>query len=63
MVNKVKKYVRKELSNISKGYNAFLALERAYGAVMFALDCEWNQELADWWSNEMLPQFEKEKYK
>lgn len=61
MVDKVKEYIKKELNNISKGYNASLALEHAYGALMFVLDCKWDQELADWWSNVMLPKFEEER--
>lgn len=56
MVDKVKKYVEYELNNISKGFDGSLALERAYGAICFVLNCGWDEELSKWW-DEMLPKF------
>lgn len=59
VVSKVKKYVEDELHNIDRGYDPALALERAYGATMFAVNYDdvWNGELACWWEDEMLPKF------
>ena len=60
MFDKVKKYAQYELENISKGFNADLSLERAYGAVMFVSFCgDYDSRLGDWWENEMLPKFEQ----
>lgn len=56
MIDKVKKYVEYELNNISKGFDGSLALERAYGAICFVLNCGWDEELSEWW-DEMLPKF------
>lgn len=58
MVDKVKKYVQFELDLISQGFNAKLALERAYGAIMFVLYCGYNSELGEWWEK-TLPRFEE----
>lgn len=62
MIDQVKGYVQYELDNISRGYDATLALERAYGAVMFMLYCTYDSELCEWW-DEMLPKFEEAKTK
>ena len=62
MIDQVKGYVQYELDNISRGFDATLALERAYGAVMFMLYCTYNSELCEWW-DEMLPKFEEAKTK
>ena len=47
MFSKVKKYVEDELHNIDRGYDPALALERAYGATVFALNYDdvWNYRL------------------
>lgn len=60
IISKVKKYCEDELKNIDKGYDPNLALERAYGATMFVLNYDdvWNGELACWWEDEMLPNFQ-----
>ena len=58
MIDKVKEYVEYELNNISRGFDAKLALERAYGAIMFVLYCDYNSELGEWWDS-MLPKFEE----
>jgi len=57
MIDKVKSYVQFELDLISQGFNAKLALERAYGAVMFVLYCGYDSGLGEWWDDEMLPKF------
>ena len=56
MIDKVKEYVEYELNNISKGFDGSLALERAYGAIMFASYCNCDSGLGEWW-DEMLPKF------
>lgn len=58
MIDKVKSYVQYELDNISRGFDAKLALERAYGAIMFVLYCGYDSELGKWWDS-MLPKFEE----
>lgn len=58
IINKVKSYVQFELDLISQGFNAKLALERAYGAVMFVTYCGYGSELGEWWDS-MLPKFEE----
>lgn len=58
MIDQVKDYVQYELNNISRGFDAKLALERAYGAVKFVLYCDYNSELCEWWDL-MLPKFEE----
>ena len=60
MVEKVKKYVESELANIKRGYDPNLALTRSYGALMFVLSDEWNEDLAKWWDNYAHPRFRKE---
>lgn len=38
------------------------AIERCYGIIMFAINNlfdEYNEELGNWWSNEILPKFEE----
>ena len=62
MIDKVKGYVQFELDLISQGFNAKLALERAYGAVMFVLYCGYDSESCEWWDS-MLPKFEEAKIK
>lgn len=47
-------HVKKELINSS--------IERCYGIIMFAINNlfdEYNEELGNWWNNEMLPKFEE----
>lgn len=63
MIDKVKSYVQYELDNISRGFNAKLALERAYGAVMFVTYCGYGSELGEWWDSIMLPKFEEARIK
>lgn len=62
MEDKVKEYVQYELDNISRGFEASLALERAYGAIMFILYCNYDSELGEWWDS-MLPKFEDARVK
>lgn len=62
MIDKVKSYVQYELDNISRGFDAKLALERAYGAIMFVLYCGYDSELGEWWDS-MLPKFEEARIK
>lgn len=62
MIDQVKGYVQYELDNISRGFDAKLALERAYGAVMFMLYCTYDAELGEWWDS-MLPKFEEARIK
>ena len=62
MIDQVKGYVQYELDNISRGFDAKLALERAYGAVMFVLYCGYDSELGEWWDS-MLPKFEEARVK
>lgn len=62
MIDQVKDYVQDELDNISRGWDAKLALERAYGAVKFMLYCDYNSELCEWWDS-MLPKFEEARIK
>lgn len=62
MIDQVKGYVKYELDNISRGFDAKLALERAYGAVMFVLYCCYDSELGEWWDS-MLPKFEEARIK
>lgn len=62
MIDQVKDYVQYELDNISKGFDAKLALERAYGAIMFVLYCDYDSELGEWWDS-MLPKFEEARIK
>ena len=62
MKDKVKEYVQYELDNISRGFDAKLALERAYGAIMFVLYCGYDSELGEWWDS-MLPKFEEARVK
>ena len=62
MIDQVKGYVQYELDNISRGFDAKLALERAYGAIMFMLYCTYDSELGEWWDS-MLPKFEEARIK
>lgn len=62
MIDQVKDYVQDELDNISRGWDAKLALERAYGAVLFVLNCGYDSELDEWWDS-MLPKFEEARIK
>ena len=62
MIDQVKGYVQYELDNISRGFDAKLALERAYGAVMFVSYCGYDSELGEWWDS-MLPKFEEARVK
>lgn len=63
MIDKLKSYVQYELDNISRGFDAKLALERAYGAVMFASYCGcYNESISEWWDS-MLPKFEEARVK
>ena len=62
MIDQIKGYVQYELDNISRGFDAKLALERAYGAVMFMLYCTYDSGLCEWWDS-MLPKFEEARVK
>lgn len=62
MEDKVKEYVQYELDNISRGFDAKLALVRAYGAVLFVLYCNYDPELGKWWDS-MMPKFEEMRIK
>ena len=75
MENKVKKWIEAEyrsvkhvlesVSSISPCVkNEFIhdSIERAYGVMMFAINNlfdDYNEELGEWWENEMLPKFKE----
>ena len=65
MEKDIKKWIEREYIN-TKIYGDDLstrhAIDRCYGAVMFCINnCfpSFNEELARWWENEMLPKFRK----
>lgn len=65
MLEKLKKYCEKELSEMKKIKNfseKYACLTRAYGATMFVLNyvSDYDKEVESWWENEMLPSFRKE---
>lgn len=61
MGEKLKEYCEYELENVEKrGYNPHEAVTRCYGALMFILNYAGNafdDELGNWWDDEMLPRF------
>ncbi len=63
MKEKIKAWIEYEYQSMVKhGSNPREAMTRAYGVIMFGLNSaldEWDDELADWWSDEMLPKFRK----
>lgn len=58
---KLKKYCMKEYYNYYyHGGNLEKAIDRCYGAMMFAINnCfdDFNEDLGKWWDDEMLPKF------
>ena len=65
MLEKLKEYCEKELLWMKRAKNLTEKREfltRAYGATMLVLNCtdEYNEEIENWWSEEMLPKFRKE---
>ena len=61
MKEKIKAWIEYEYESATKCESDMNeACARAYGVLMFglnsALDC-WDDELADWWDNEMHPKF------
>ena len=67
MESKLKEYCMLEYYNIYyHGGDLEKAIDRCYGAVMFCINnCfeEYNEGLAKWWDNEMLPRLQKLKRK
>lgn len=61
MEEKIKAYCEWEYENcLWRGYSVEKAIDRCFGAVTFCINfCfpTYNKKLADWWSDEMLPQF------
>ena len=61
MKDNVKRYCEWEYINVLKrGHNPHEATTRSYGAVMFVLNFteeNYDYDLANWWSDEMLPKF------
>lgn len=60
IVKKIKEYCAHELDSITRfGYDPQACVTRCYGAVMFVLTLgeEYDEELAHWWDDEMLPKF------
>ncbi len=61
MENKIKNFCENAYNDCVK-YDASVnaAIDRCYGAVMFCINnCfdDYNNEIANWWDNEMLPKF------
>lgn len=63
MEEKLKAYCEKEYEQCWEwDENVEKAIDRCYGAVMFCItNCfpSFNEELGDWWNDEMLPKFRK----
>ena len=61
MERKLKNFCRQEYSNCKNwGGNVEKAIDRCYGAMMFAINnCfdDFNEDLGKWWDDEMLPKF------
>ncbi len=64
MESKIKAWVEYEYEYVKKyGDNCEVrrSIDRCYGAVMFCINnCfpSFNEELGNWWNNEMLPKFQ-----
>lgn len=60
-IKTTKDWILKEYNNcIRFKLNPTQAIDRCYGVVMFVLNAildEYDESLADWWDNEMLPKF------
>lgn len=56
---KLKEYCEYEIKCVQNlGYNPHEATTRCYGATMFVLNMDnYDEELAKWWDDEMLPRF------
>ena len=63
MEKKIKKWIEEELNNVKyRNYDVNLAKTRCYGVIMFAINelfDEYNEDLAKWWDDEILPIFMK----
>ena len=65
MEDKVKEWIEYEYNSTKKwGDDCSVrhAIDRCYGVIMFAINScfdKYNEELAKWWDNEMLPKFKK----
>lgn len=61
MEDKVKKYCEWEYMNaLKRGHDPHEATTRCYGALMFVLNFSedtYDEDLANWWDDEMLPKF------
>ena len=61
MENKLKRYCMTEYYTVYyHGGNIEKAIDRCYGAMMFCINnCfdDYNENLAKWWDDEMLPKF------
>ena len=61
MEENLKAYCEYELKNVREfGYDPSPAFTRCYGALMFVLNFAeetYNEDLAQWWSDEIHPQF------
>ena len=62
MENKVKEWIKKEYDFVKdcNKYSVEKATDRCYGVLMFAINSlfdEYNEELGQWWDDEMLPKF------
>lgn len=62
MENKVKDWVKKEYDFLrrNKGIPVQPVIHRCYGVIMFAINDlfeDYNENLGNWWDDEMLPKF------
>lgn len=58
IIIKLKDFIYREISMIEKYNDVHEVSARCYGALMFVLNfIDFDQELVDWWSNEILPIF------
>ena len=60
--NLIKGWIYDEYNEVCKGrnYNIKSAIDRCYGVIMFGCNVlfkDYNEELAKWWDDEMLPKF------
>ena len=60
ITNKLKEYCNYEMDSVERhGYDPHNAVTRCYGATMFVLNFldSFDDSLAKWWDDEMLPKF------
>lgn len=57
----VKNWIRNEYKEVAKGNRDIKAgIDRCYGVIMFACNAlydTYNEDLGNWWDDEMLPKF------